>query len=76
MIIRPEVMKFARAMEKKLRENDHKGGWEKCSEEYLIGRIKDETSELESALTMQAVTSECVDIANFAMMISENFGAT
>jgi len=47
MTPRKEVQKFAERMEETLRENDDKGGWERCSFQYLIQRLREETNELE-----------------------------
>jgi len=44
--IRSEVMVFAQAMEKELRENDHKGGWRNCNPQWLLSRLCDEMVEL------------------------------
>jgi hypothetical protein len=66
-------------MEKKLRANDHKGGWGGCSKNYLIKRLGDEAEELEVGLfnfyTAEAIIAECADVANFAMMIADNYRA-
>lgn len=48
--IRPQVMAFARLMEAKLRENDHKGGWWHDGTDALLKRLLEETREL-AALT-------------------------
>lgn len=83
--LRPEVRWFAEQMELKLRLNDHKGGWVDCDTEYLLSRLKDEYVELEEALNISCphcgrrmspgnitnVLSECLDIANFALMIAD-----
>jgi len=46
--IRPAVLLFAAAMEQKLRENDEKkGGWGDESESFLLGRLREETDELD-----------------------------
>ncbi len=45
--VRPEVQWFAIEMEKKLALNDHKTGWKDCEVDMLIGRLKEETQELE-----------------------------
>jgi hypothetical protein len=50
--VRPEVAAFALAMERKLRANDHKGGWGDEDRDWLIGRIKDETKELEEIVNL------------------------
>lgn len=53
---RPEVMAFARAMEEKLRKNDHKGGWEACGALYLGRLIIGEVVELLAALGVDEPT--------------------
>jgi NTP pyrophosphatase (non-canonical NTP hydrolase) len=50
MEIRPEVMAFAKVMEAKLRENDHKGGWKGCDVGRLLGYLREETDELAKEL--------------------------
>lgn len=79
MKIRPEVMKFAEAMERKLRKNDHKGGWNTSEFWYLSTRLEEERRELDRAIIRavrsnkwKAVIGEAVDVANFAMMIADN----
>lgn len=77
MKIRPCVMKFARQMERKLRENDYKGGWEKETNEYLLSRLREETDDVENwaKCLMRSpihLQKECADVANFAMMIYDN----
>jgi len=47
---RPEVERFARAMEAKLRLNDHKGGWHNCDRGYLRRRMRTEMRELFAVL--------------------------
>jgi hypothetical protein len=44
--IRPEVYAFADAMERELRQNDHKGGWTECTDQYLIDKLMEEVVEL------------------------------
>jgi hypothetical protein len=88
--LRPEVAAFARLMEQKLRENDHKGGWDQESKHWLLGRLKEETSELDNAICDWACTKigsqgereatvvvgrEAADVANFAMMIADRCGS-
>jgi hypothetical protein len=88
--LRPEVAAFARLMEAKLRENDHKGGWDQESKHWLLGRLKEETSELDDALNdwccaktgsqgereaTVVVGAEAADVANFAMMIADRCGS-
>ena len=89
MKLRPEVQRFAELMERVLRENDHKGGWEDESEDYLIERLEGEAHELRRALCLRCQTClarnmddpdssevlhEAADVANFAMMIACNEG--
>lgn len=49
--LRPEVLAFAQAMEAKLRENDHKGGWKNDDPRALLRRLREETDELDPAVT-------------------------
>ena len=80
--VRPEVLEFAKEMEKKLKKNDWKGGWDNCSPEELIRLLKREVDELEYYLEeyydhkdrgyLYRMSLEAVDIANFAMMIWDN----
>lgn len=74
MKIRDSVMRFAEQMEIKLQENDHKGGWQQCEDDYLIGRLQQETYELYLAMNHKEpleVRREAADVANFAMMIAD-----
>ena len=82
MKIRTKVVNFAKTMEKKLRKNDHKGGWRECTFDYLFSSLKVETEELSAFIqkdllnstpnTYKEIREKCADIANFAMMISDN----
>ncbi len=73
--LRLSVLRFAREMERKLRENDDKGGWGHCSQQYLSMRLSQEREELREAVRSnaghRAVLSEAADVANFAMMTAE-----
>jgi hypothetical protein len=73
VMLREPLQNFVKAMEAKLKKNDHKGGWEDCFVDgYLFQRLQDEMEELEKALERNdgpALMDECVDVANFAMMI-------
>lgn len=44
--LRPEVQRFAEAMERQLQANDHKGGWSDEELPWLFERLKQETDEL------------------------------
>lgn len=76
---RPAVNKFADTMERVLRQNDHKSGWEDESLEYLTHGLFEETAELMIVLQKHRVNraviaKEAVDIANFCMMIADCYG--
>jgi hypothetical protein len=83
--LRPEVLKFAQAMERQLRANDHKGTWKYDAPDRLCDRIKDELDELEHVLpglpfysttgTPDEILKEAADVANFAMMVADVSGA-
>jgi NTP pyrophosphatase (non-canonical NTP hydrolase) len=73
---REEVRWFAVQMEAKLKENDHKGGWDNCQYRYLLDRLREEVDELIQAFwdqekTTEDIVSEAADVANFAMMIAD-----
>ncbi len=72
--LRPEVQAFAERMERALLSNDHKGGWDDCRDEYLLGRLEDELLELRKAINGRggSVQEEAADVANFAMMLADN----
>jgi len=87
--VRPEVWQFALLMEKKLKENDHKSHWSKCNQEYLLKRLDEEVEELHKCFFFYSpgdmnffmdgqhedkIPGEAVDVANFAMMLWDNFG--
>lgn len=70
--VRPEVAAFAAAMEAKLKENDHKGGWSDCDKHWLMDRLYEEADELCGAVNRgvaSEIEREAADVANFAMMI-------
>jgi hypothetical protein len=76
---RLDVVKFADAMERKLRANDHKSHWTNegfDGLDHLLGRIREELEELSSVAGVQhrgepIVLDEAADVANFAMMIAD-----
>lgn len=72
MIKRKELKWFVNQMEKKLRENDYKSGWKYENEMYLWERLNEEIAELGNAVGKSNIIDECLDIANFAMMIANN----
>lgn len=76
--VRTEVAEFAEAMEQKLRKNDHKTGWKDQPIEAHIKLLRIEMMELDVALDHlgdKEAMNECVDIANFAMIIRDKLMA-
>lgn len=81
--MRESVKRFADAMERVLKENDHKNGWENMNAYDLLGRIDDERDELFRAIdrfyedekddSATNMLDEAVDIANFCMMLYDNY---
>jgi len=71
MQLRKSIQEFAERMEMKLRKNDHKGGWEECSRDYLVSRLREELIEAENSDSGEEAMNEWADVANFAMMLSE-----
>lgn len=83
--LRPCVQKFANQMELVLRENDHKNGWDVMCAYELLGRISEERDELlraidkfyendnETGNLREKMLDEAIDIANFCMMIYDNY---
>jgi NTP pyrophosphatase (non-canonical NTP hydrolase) len=88
IVLRPSLQRFAELMEKTLRENDHKGGWENMSTSSIMRRIDEELGELKDARIImehaaftrsttfaarcRQVAKEAADVANFAMMLADN----
>ena len=65
---------FANEMERQLEKNDYKHGWSSCADNWLLNRLRQEMKELELALKKgKGVVEEAADVANFAMMIADNF---
>ena len=73
-VVRDAVAEFAVAMELKLRKNDHKTGWHDQPIEAHIKLLRIEMQELDVALEFlgdEAAAKECVDVANFALIIRD-----
>ena len=69
------LTRFTKIMNSKLMENIDKGGWKECPISYLMHRLEQEVIELKESLLDQDeedVSNEAADVANFAMMISDN----
>lgn len=89
MDVRQEVKLFAEAMEKVLRENDDKSGWKECSPAWLLIMLEDEAKEIRELISyhrhtreaisqqerIRLISKECCDVANFAMMLADVYGA-
>ena len=75
--VRSQVMNFARHMEAKLRTKDEEhgeDGWigDRTTVRFLHDRLTEELTEARHAMNdcyPDQLAAECVDIANFAMMI-------
>lgn len=68
-----EVQQFAWDMARKLKCNEHKGGWDELTVGELFGLLEDELAELADTImngTADDVIDEAADVANFAMMIA------
>ncbi len=75
--VRPEVAWFAEQMEKRLRANDHKGGWKHEHLFWLLGKLMEEVGEVADCIvnrhgTKAAIISEAADVGNLALMIADN----
>lgn len=76
---RKAVRQFSYDMEEQLLINDHKRGWEKEHHEYLNRELERNHLSLINSLLLenqdkQEITKRCANIANFAMMIADNYG--
>ena len=75
---RPIVKTFAIEMEKQLRANDWKRGWNKSLSGFLIDELISNTGKLRGAInrkdTKEVIIRRAANIANFAMMLAENEG--
>lgn len=82
----PEVAEFALLMEMRLQENEEKGRWDYCSRSALVELLIQEVGELvgplvrsservESTCTLKPIVArKAANVANFAMMIADNWG--
>ena len=73
--VRPEVKKFAIAMEKRLRKNDFKGGWRKEKPEYFAIKILKHSRQLGTYILYKELyysILDCIDISNYCMMLYDN----
>lgn len=81
--LRPEVRKFAEAMELKLRKHDEDySGWGDLTSGSLYTKARQELTELANAIlsyngdngSWNTILEEAADVANFLMMICDNYG--
>jgi len=80
--IRKEVKLFAKAMEFKLKKNDHKGGWKQsedctgCDFIFLENKLNEEMQEFMTAFYNRSnrMLNEAADVANILMMICDVAG--
>lgn len=70
MKLRPEVQWFAEQMELALQENEHKGGWKNIDREWLLEQVYRNASKI---LMGVENIKHPVNVANFSMMIADNF---
>lgn len=75
--LRPVLTDFAIQMEYKLRKNDHKTGWRDLPIEAIFKLMMLEIEELKVAMEFlgtEDARGECIDVANFAMMLYDRLG--
>jgi hypothetical protein len=65
IVIREAVQLFSEEMEKKLQDNDHKGGWRTCSQEDLLANLRLQLEFWDESHK----SKHLLNIANYAMMI-------
>lgn len=76
--LRPEVRQFAQAMEAQLQKNEHKGGWRGSKKTFLLNELEKNlvclTGKALYGGEKTDVICRAVNVANFAMMISDVCG--
>jgi hypothetical protein len=75
LAIRKQLKWFITLMEAKLQKNDHKRSWSNLSVKELKGALEREYVELEDVcdnFDSAGIIEECVDVANYCMMIADN----
>jgi hypothetical protein len=73
--IRESVKWFSGEIEKKLKKNDHREGWEDCKNTYLLNLLKEHIKKLEADLINQddkRIIPSTADLGAIAMMIADN----
>ena len=86
--MRIQIRRFAEEMEKVLKQNDYKSGFQSLPYEYLYKRLLEEVKELfvgiygthpttwtqsSEEIRAENIVKECIDVANFTMMIADKF---
>jgi hypothetical protein len=69
---RKQVSRFAMEMEEQLFANDHKAGWENSTPQYLRNQLDRNLRKLFSCASHSEFRRRCANIANYAMMLSDN----
>lgn len=76
--LRREVEWFAKQMERRLKENDHKPGWKHDSLSSLVVRLDEEVSKIWSNIALfegesdyEEIYEDAIDLGNFAMMVAD-----
>mgnify|MGYP000845580802 FL=1 len=73
--VRPEVKNFAIAMEKRLRKNDFKGGWNKENLAYFVIKIFEHSRQLRNDILYNDLyfsKIDCINISNYCMILYDN----
>lgn len=79
--IRYAVKWFASQMEIVLRENAFKCGWQSSTDSYLLKKLEEHYNDLQNLIYQnekepadpEKVIRQAIDIANYAMMIADNW---
>lgn len=78
--LRPEVLRMAQGMERRLREYDEtrgRTGWKQCNMAQLVDHLREEVNELIDAVIDESgsvvVWAEAADIGNMAMMVADTY---
>lgn len=69
---RKQVSRFAMEMEEQLFANDHKAGWENSTPQYLRNQLDKNFRRLFGCKSHSEFRRRCANIANYAMMLSDN----
>ncbi|AOZ91598.1 hypothetical protein [Paenibacillus crassostreae] len=70
--VRTEIAEFSEEMEKQLKANVHKGGWENYTYQYLRNELEKNFRKLMKRTSHSEFRRRCANIANFAMMLADN----